>query len=95
MCWLSMLVRKSCDGGRVTWIDWSAVLLGDADVFGFQLGQIDSGDRLAMDDEQDAVAGEQIGQHRGGFGAFDDGIDRVDDSFEAGEALDLLDDGGD
>ena len=65
------------------------------DVFGFELGEIDSGDRLAVNDEEDAVAGEQIGQDGGGLGPFDDGIDRVDDSFEAGEALDLLDDGGD
>ena len=67
----------------------------DADVFGLELGEVDSGDGLAVDDEEDAVSGEKVGEDSGGFGAFDDGVDGVDDGFEAGEALDFLDDGGD
>jgi hypothetical protein len=70
-----------------------AVLVGDADVFGFEPGEVDSGYRLAVDDEEDAVAGEEIGQDSARFGPFDDGIDRVDDGFEAVKALDSLDDG--
>ena len=73
----------------------AAVLVGDVDVFGLELREVDAGDGLAVDDEEDAVAGEQVGEDGGGFGAFDDGVDRVDDGFEAVEALDPLDDGGD
>ena len=73
----------------------AAVLAGDLDVFGFELGEVDSGDGLAVDDEEDAVAGEEVGEDGGGFGAFDDGVHGVDDGFEAAEALDLLDDSGD
>src|SRR5580704_4660017 len=77
VCWLSMLVTKSCEAGRVTWME---------------LGEIDARDGLAMDDEEDAVAGEEVGQDDGGFAALDDGVDGVDDGLEAAEALDPLDD---
>src|ERR1700733_5613687 len=66
----------------------------DPHVLGLELGEIDSGDGLAVDDEEDAVSGEEVGQDGGGFGAFDDGVDRVDDCFQSREALDFLDDGG-
>ena len=72
-----------------------AVFLVDADVFGFELAEVDSGDGLAMDDEEDTVAGEEVGEDGAGFGAFDDGVDGVDDGLEAVEALDALDDGRD
>ncbi len=68
--------------------------LVDLDVLGFELGEIDAGDGLAVDDEQELVAGEDVGQQRAGALALDDGVERVDDGFEAAEALDLLDDGG-
>jgi len=64
----------------------------DADIFGFQLAQIDSSDRLAVYDEQKTVASEQVGQDGAGTGAFDHGVDGINDSFEAVEALDALDD---
>ena len=72
----------------------AAILVLDADVFGLQLGEIDSGDGLAVDDEEETVAGEEVGQDGAGFGAFDDGVDGVDDGLEAAESLDALDDGG-
>jgi len=67
----------------------------DADVFGFELREIDACDGLAVDYEEETVAGEEVGQDGTGFGAFDDGVDGVDDGFEAAEALDALDDCGD
>ncbi|MCU1222777.1 MAG: hypothetical protein JWQ42_870 [Edaphobacter sp.] len=94
----SVLVVECSDeelgGGQGDVNGAGAVSLVDADVFGFQLGQVDSRYRLAMDDEKDAVAGEEIGEDGAGSGAFDDGIDGVDDGFEAVEALDALDYGG-
>ena len=69
--------------------------LCDLDVFGFELGEIDAGDGLAVDDEEDAVAGEKVGEDGAGLAALDDGVHGVDDGFETVEALDLLDDGGD
>jgi len=71
-----------------------AVLLVDADVFGLELGEVDASDGLAVDDEEDAVAGEEIGEDDAGFRAFDDGVGGVDDGLKAAEALDSLDDGG-
>ncbi len=68
------------------------VLLVDADVFGLELAEVDARDGLAMDDEEDAVSGEQIGEDETGFGAFNDGIDGVDDGLETVETLDALDD---
>ena len=65
----------------------------DADIFGLELREINAGDGLAVDDEEDPVPGEQVGEDRAGFVAFDDGVDGVDDGFEAVEALDALDDG--
>ena len=59
------------------------------------MGEIDAGDGLAVDDEEDAVAGEEVGEDGAGFVALDDGVDGVDDGLEAVEALDFLDDGGD
>ena len=73
----------------------AAVLVGDADVFGFELREVDAGDGLAVNDEKNAVSGQQVRENHGGFGAFDDGIDRVDDRFQTGEALNLLDDSRD
>ena len=73
----------------------AAVLVGDVDVLGLELGEVDAGDGLAVDDEKEAVAGEQVGEDGGGLGAFDYGVDRVDDGLESVEALDALDDGGD
>ncbi len=73
----------------------AAVLVFYADVFGFELAEIDSCDRLAVDDEEETVAGEEVGEDGTGFGAFDDGVDGVDDGFEAVETLNALDDGGD
>jgi hypothetical protein len=70
-------------------------LAADADVFGLELVEVDAGDRLTVDDEEEAVAGEQVGEDDARSGAFDDGVDGVDDGFEATEALDALDDGGD
>ena len=67
----------------------------DADVFGFELGEVDAGDGLAVNDEEDLVAGEGVGQDGRGAFAFDDGVEGVDDGLEAAEALDLLDDDGD
>ena len=67
----------------------------DADVFGFELVEIDSGDGLAVDDEEEAVSGEEVGEDLAGVGAFDDGVEGVDDGLETAEALDLFDDGGD
>lgn len=72
----------------------SAVLLVDADVFGLELGEVDAGDGLSVDDEEDAVAGEEIGEDGAGFGAFDNGVGGVDDGLEAAETLDALDYGG-
>jgi len=72
-----------------------AVVLGDAHVLRLEFGEVDAGNGLAVDDEEDAVAGDEVGQDGGGPGAFDDGVDGVDDGFEAVESLDLLDDGGD
>ena len=69
-------------------------LVVDVDIFGPELGEVDTCDGLAMNDEQDAVAGKKIGQDGAGLRAFDDGVERIDDGFEAAEALDLLDDGG-
>ena len=66
----------------------------DADVFGFELGEVDTGDGLAVDDEQEAITGEEIGQDRTGMGAFDDGIDGIDDGFKAAKSLNSMDDGG-
>ena len=62
----------------------------DADVFGAELGEIDAGDGLAVDDEEDAIAGEEVREDGAGLGTFDDGVERVDDGLEAGEALNLL-----
>ena len=67
----------------------------DADVFGAELGEIDAGDGLAVDDEEDAVSGEEVREDEAGFVAFDDGVERVDDGFETLQALDFPDDGGD
>lgn len=39
----------------------------DADVFGAEFGEVDAGDGLAMDDEEEAVSGEEIGQDGAGF----------------------------
>jgi hypothetical protein len=50
---------------------------------------------LAVDDEEDAVSGKEVGEDDAGFGALDDGVDGVDDGLEAAETLDALDDGGD
>ena len=72
----------------------AAVLVFDADVFWFELSEIDSGDRLAVDDEEETVTGEEVRKDGAGFGAFDDGIDGVDDGFEAVETLDALHDRG-
>jgi hypothetical protein len=69
----------------------AAVFLFDANVFGLELAEIDSGDGLAVDDEKKAVAREQVGEDGAGFGAFNDGVDGVDDGFEAVEPLDALD----
>ncbi len=69
--------------------------LGHVDVLGLELAEVDAGDGLAMDDEQDFVHGEGVGQDGEGRGrddAFDDGIGRIDDGLQAGEALDLRDD---
>jgi hypothetical protein len=74
-------------------VDGLAVVV-DADVFGFELREIDAGDGLAVDDEEEAVAGEEVWEDGAGLGAFDYGVDGVDDGFEAVEALDTLDDGG-
>ena len=71
------------------------VFLVDADVFGLELAEVDAGDGLAVDDEEEAVSGEQVGKDSAGFGTFDDGVDGVDDGLEAAETLDALDDGGD
>ncbi len=79
--------------GRQGDVDGLAAIV-DADVFGFELGEVDAGDRLAVDDEEEAVASEEVGEDGAGLGAFDDGIDGVDDGFKATEALDALDDGG-
>ncbi len=68
---------------------------GDANVFGLELGEVDAGDGLAVDDEEEAVSGEEVGEDLAGVGAFDHGVEGVDDGFEAAEALDLFDDGGD
>jgi hypothetical protein len=43
-------------GGGQGDVDRLAVI-GDADVFGFEPGEIDAGDRLAVDDEEDAGPG--------------------------------------
>jgi hypothetical protein len=85
--------EKDLGGGQGN-VDGLAAV-GDADVFRFEPGEVDAGDGLAVDDEEEAIAGEQVGEDGGGFGAFDDGVDGVDDGFEAVEALDLLDDGRD
>jgi len=74
-------------------VDGLAVVV-DADVFGLQLREIDAGDGLAVDDEEEAVAGEEVWEDGAGLGAFDYGVDGVDDGFEAVEALNALDDGG-
>ena len=73
----------------------AAVLAFDADVFGFELAEVDSGDRLAVDDKEETVAGEEVGKDGAGFGAFDHGVNGVDDGFEAVETLNTLDDRGD
>ena len=86
--------EEELGGGKGDADGVAAVLASDVDVFGFELGEIDSGDGLAVDDEEDAVAGEEVGQDGAGSGAFDDGVHGVDDGFEAAEALDVLDDGG-
>jgi len=70
-------------------------LATDADVFGVKPGQVNAGDGLAVDNEEDAVADEQVRKNCAGFGAFDDGVDGVDDGFETVETLDLLHDCGD
>ncbi len=82
-------------GGRQVDVDGALVIGVDADVLRLELGQIDAGDGLAVDDEQQLVSGEEVGQERAGVGAFDDGIERVDDGFKAVKALDLLDHTGD
>ena len=66
----------------------------DANVLGLELGEIDAGDGLAVDDEKKAVACEQVGKDGAGFGAFDDGVDGVDDGFQAVKPLDALNDSG-
>ena len=73
----------------------AAALFFDSDIFWFELGEIDAGDGLAVDHEEDAVSGDEVGEDRAGFLALDDGIGGVDDGFEAAEALDALDDGWD
>ena len=57
--------------------------LGYLDVLGFQLREIDSGYGLAVDYEEDAVSGEEVGEDGAGFVALDDGVDGVDDGLEA------------
>lgn len=74
-------------------VDGLAVVV-DADVFGFELREIDAGDGLAVDDEEEAISGEEVWEDGAGFGAFDYGVDGVDDGFEAVEALNALDHGG-
>jgi len=69
-------------------------LAGNADVFRVEFGEVDAGDGLAVDNEEDAVADEQVRENCAGFGAFDDGVDGVDDGFETVETLDLLHDCG-
>jgi hypothetical protein len=81
-------------GGREGDVDGLAAV-GDADLFGFELGEIDARDGLAVDDEEQAVAGEEVREDGGGLRAFDDSVDRVDDGLEAVQALDLLNDGRD
>ncbi len=95
MCWLSMRGDEELRGGQGDVDGAGAVLLVDADVFGLELAEIDASDGLAVDDEEDAVSGEQVGQDGARFGAFDDGVDGVDDGFETVEPLDALDDGRD
>ena len=68
--------------------------LGDLCVVGFHLAEVDAGDGLAVHDEEEAVAGEEVGEDGAGFVAFDDGVERVDDGFEAVELLDFFNDGG-
>ena len=82
-------------GGWQGYVDgFASVLVLDADVLGLELGEVDACDGLAVDDEKDAVAAEEVGEDGAGFGAFDDGVHGVDDGFEAAEALDMVDDGG-
>lgn len=79
--------KGDVDGAR-------AVVVVDVDVLGFELGEVDACDGLTVNDEEDAVAGDEVGKDRAGFGALDDGVDGVDDGFEAVEALDFIDDSG-
>lgn len=68
-------------------------LPADVNILRFELSEVDARDGLAVYDQEEAVAGEQVGEDGAGFGAFDDGVDGVDDAFEAADVLDLLNDG--
>ena len=58
-----------------------AVALGDVDVLGFEEAEVDACDGLAVDDEEDAVAAEEVGEDGAGFAAFDYGVGGVDNGF--------------
>ena len=77
-------------------VDGSAVqgVSVDGDVGGFELAEVDSGDDFAVGDEEELVAGEEVGQQGVLALALDDFVDGVDDGFEAGELADSVDDGG-
>jgi len=71
--------------------------VGDVNVFRPEEGEVDAGDGLAVDDQEDTISSEKIGEDGTGFVAFYDGVERVDDGLQAVEPLNLLDhrrDGG-
>ena len=67
----------------------------DTNVFRLQLGKIDSGDGLSVDDQQHAIRGEDVRKDRARLGAFNDRIKGVDDGFQPIELLNLFDHGRD
>lgn len=53
---------KDLGGGQGDVDGADTVVVVNVDVFGFELGEVDAGDGLAVDDEKDAVAGDEVGQ---------------------------------
>ena len=64
----------------------------DVDIVGLERFEIDAGDDLSVNQHEQAIAGEEVGENGIFLRAGDDLIHGVDDGFEAREALDVVDD---
>ena len=69
-----------------------AVILFDVDVVGGEPAEIDAREGLAVNDHQQLVPGENVGEDGARFPALDHSVEGVDDGFETMELLDFLDD---